>query len=111
DPRGVHEAALLDGFDAGHHIASRSGARIIHDRVLIHIAELIAASIIRLKDYPSFRGHDLSLRREGFKRGRGRTTVNDKHERILLRPGKIQRIREYPVVSKPVRLPRDHLRA
>src|SRR6185369_1399493 len=95
----------------GHYIASRAGARIIHDRVLIHVAELIAASIIWLKDYPALCGHDLSLRRECFKRGRGRTSVNDKHQRILLRPRKIRRIRENSVVSEAVSLPRDHLRA
>src|ERR1041384_5056343 len=101
----IDVSARLQRFNPGHHIAPRAGAGVIHNRVLVDIADLIAASVVWLKDYPAFGGHQLCLRRKSFEQSRSRPAVNYQHERVFLVGREIGWISYYAVMREAVRLP------
>ena len=107
DPIVIDLRALLQRGDSRHHIASRSGAGIVVDGVLVLVAEVVAAAIVRGEDDPAARGHRLRRETERSRGRRLRAAVYQKHERIFFRCVEVGRVDDDAIFIEAVVLPRD----
>ena len=103
DPVFVHDPFGLQRFQARHHIAIGAGTRIVENRMLIGIPEIVAAAVVGRKDQVSASGQQLGERREAGRRSRLRPSVYQQHQRQLLARLVTGRIYQNAILAEAVR--------